>query len=111
MKKIIEEVLQTEEQVKAILKQAREKATEIKLSAERDSIKKTNKAKEEAQIIIQTLVEEAKKQAEDVRNEKLKKSDRQADTLLDDRKEIVDNLVDTICDLVATTAEQKDTRS
>ena len=74
MKRIIEEVLQAEERVGGIIKQAREKAAEIKRSAEKESTEKLNDAKQQALAIVQTTVENAKKEAEHISEDKLKKA-------------------------------------
>ena len=109
MKRIIEDVLEAEEKVGVILKQAREKASEIRRSAESEISEKTNEAKKEAREIVQTAVEEAKIEAERIRAEKLERVDAEKDALLsgkspnDDRKDVIDGLVDEICNVIRST--------
>lgn len=107
MKRIIEDVLETEQKVNAILKQAREKAAEIRRSAENEMSEKTNEAKKEAREIVQGAVEEAKKEAERIRREKLELVDVEKDALLsggtDDKKAVIDGLVNEICNVITST--------
>jgi vacuolar-type H+-ATPase subunit H len=110
MKKIIEEVLQTEEKVSVILGQARNKASEIKQSAEKEISEKMSDAKQKAREIIQTTVEEAKKEAEHIREEKLKQANQEKDTLLNNNTDTMDNLVDNICNIILTTEYEKESK-
>lgn len=71
MKLIIEEVLQAEEKVNAVLAQAREKASEIRLPVEKEISEKTNGAKKQAQQIIRSAIEDTEKEAERIRGERL----------------------------------------
>ena len=109
MKRIIEDVLEVEEKVGVILKQAREKAVEIRRSAENAMSEKTNEAKQAAREIVRIAVEDAKRDAERIRTEKLELVDAQKDTLLsgkssnDDRKDVIDGLVDEICNVIKGT--------
>ena len=109
MKRIIEDVLEAEEKVGVILKQAREKAFEIRRSAENEMSEKTNEAKQAAREIVRIAVEDAKRDAERIRTEKLELVDAQKDTLLsgkssnDDRKDVIDGLVDEICNVIKST--------
>ncbi|UCF14947.1 MAG: hypothetical protein JSW59_16175, partial [Phycisphaerales bacterium] len=82
MKRIIKDVLEAEEKVGAILKQAREKASEIKRSVENEITEKTNEARQSAREVVQTAVEDAKKEAERIRAEKLELVDSEKDFLL-----------------------------
>ena len=59
MKQIIKEVFQAEEKVSEILKQARNKALEIRRSVEKENSEKMSDAKQKAREIIQTTVEDA----------------------------------------------------
>ena len=108
MKQIIKEVFQAEEKVGEILKQARNKASEIRHAVEKENAEKMADAKQKAREIIQTAVEEAKNQAERTRQEKLDKARQEKDTLLKDKKETIDNLVDQICNIIINTACEKD---
>ena len=110
MKKIIEEVLQTEEKVNVILGQARNKASEIRQSVEKEISEKMSDAKQKAREIIQTTVEEAKKEAEHIREEKLKQANQEKDTLLNNNTDTMDNLVDNICNIILTTEYEKDNK-
>jgi vacuolar-type H+-ATPase subunit H len=103
MKRIIEDVLQTEEKVSGILKEAREKASEIARSAEKEVSEKVGNAKEQARELIKTAVEDAKKEGQRIGEEKLKAADSEKDTLLKDNEKTTGSLVDNICKIVLTT--------
>lgn len=108
MKRIIEDVLQAEEKVGAILKQAREKASEIRRSAEGEISEKMNEAKQKAREIVQATVEDAKKDAERVSAEKIEQADREKDALLNERTDVIDGLVNDICNLIMTRGYERD---
>ena len=108
MKKIIEDVLQTEKKVGIVLEQARNKASEIRQSVEKEISEKMSDAKQEAREIIQTTVENAKKEAEHIGEEKLKQADHEKDTLLNNNTDTMNNLVDNICNIILTTEYEKD---
>ena len=110
MKKIIEEVLQTEEKVSVVLAQARNKASEIRQSVEKEISEKTNDVKQKAREIIQTTVEEAKIEAEHLREEKLKQADQEKNTLFNNNTDTMDNLVDNICNIILSTEYKKDSK-
>ncbi len=110
MKKIIEEVLQAEEKVGIVLKQARNNASEIRQSVEKEISEKMNVAKQEAREIIQTTVENAKKEAEHIMEEKLKQADHEKDTLLNNNTDTMINLVDNVCNIILTTEYEKDSK-
>lgn len=110
MKRIIEDVLQTEEKVNEILKQARERAAEIRRSAENDISENMNVAKQRAREIVQTAVEDAKKDAERIRAEKLEQADRQKDVLFNESADVVGGLVDDICKVIMTAEYEKDSK-
>jgi vacuolar-type H+-ATPase subunit H len=110
MKRIIEEVLQAEERLSDIIKKAREKAAEIKLSAEKENTEKLNDTKQQALAIVQTTVENAKKQAERISEEKLKKARGQKDILLNEKSAEIDTLVDNICEIILTTGNKRDSK-
>ena len=109
MKKIIEDVLHTEEKVGLILGQARDKASEIRQSTEKEISEKMNDAKQKAREIIQSAVENAKKEAENIRGEKLKQADQEKNTLFKDNTGEMDKLVDDICNIILTTEYEKGT--
>jgi len=108
MKRIIKEVFQAEQRVDEILKQARNKASEIRRSVEQENSEKISDAKQKAREIIQTAVEDAKKEAERIRREKLEQAKQEKDSLLNNKNEAIDKLVDRICGIVITTEYDKD---
>jgi vacuolar-type H+-ATPase subunit H len=97
-----EDVLQAEEKVGVILRQAREKGSEIRRSAENEISERMNEAKQKGREIVQTTVEDAKKDAERISAEKLEQADREKDAMLNDRTDVIDGLVTDICNLVMT---------
>ena len=103
MKRIIEDVLQAEEKVGAIVKEARDKAAEIRRSAETEISQKTGDAKQKSREIVQAAVEEAKKEAERIAKEKLEDVGRRKGTLFDDKADAIDSLVGEICEMILTT--------
>jgi len=108
MKQIIKEVFQAEEKVGEILKQARNKASEIRRSVEKENSEKMSEAKQKAREIIQTAVENAKKEAQNIRREKLEQAKQEKDTLLKNNQDTINNLVDHICSIIITTEYEKD---
>ena len=102
MKEIIEEVFKAENKVTEILRQAREKASEIRQSADKESSEKINEAKQQARQIIQIAVENAKKEAENIRLEKLRQADLEKDAILS-QKQTIDSLIDKICNIIIAT--------
>jgi len=114
MKRIIEDVLETEEKVHAILKQAREKAAEIRRSAENEMSEKTNEAKKQAREIVQTAVEDAKREGGCIRAEKLEQVDAEKDALLSGsspKDDEIDGLIDKICNVITTTEKGENSNS
>ena len=107
MKEIIEEVFKAEEKVGVILKQAREKASEIRQNAEKENLDRVNETKQKARETIQTAVEQAKKEAELIREEKLRQADSEKDSILNN-KDMIDGLIDNICNIILTTECEKD---
>ena len=103
MKRIIEEVLQAEEKVVAIIKEARDEAAEIRRSAETEISQKTSDAKHKAREMVQAAVEEAKKEAERISKEKIELIDHQKDALLNNRADEIDDLVGEISGMILTT--------
>ena len=106
MKRIIEEVLQAEEKVGAIIKEARDEAAEIRRSAETEISQKTSDAKRKAREMVQTAVEEAKKEAERISKEKIELIDHQKDALLNNRADEIDDLVGEISEMILTTTDR-----
>ena len=118
MKRIIEDVLEAEEKVGVILKQAREKAFEIRRSAENEMSEKTNEAKQAAREIVRIAVEDAKRDAERIRAEKLELVDAEKEALLsgrspedNDRNDVIDGLVNEICNVITTTEKGENSNS
>jgi vacuolar-type H+-ATPase subunit H len=105
MKQVIEEVLQAEERVGALLKGAREQADEIRRSAEQENSTLLNNARTEAQALTQSSLEEAKKEAEQIKADRLEQADQAKDTLLNDNADKVDGLVKDLCGLIMTSAQ------
>jgi vacuolar-type H+-ATPase subunit H len=107
MKQIIGEVFQAVEKVGIILEQARNKASEIRRSVEKEVVEKMSDAKQKAREVIQTTVEDAKKEAELIKEEKLKQADQENDALLSNNTDTINNLVDNICNIILTTEYDK----
>ena len=108
MKQIIKEVFQAEKKVGEILKQARQKASEIRRSVDNENAEKISDTKQKAREIIQTTVEQAKKEAEQIRLEKLEQAKQEKISLLKDKQDIIDNLVEHICNIIISTEYEKD---
>jgi vacuolar-type H+-ATPase subunit H len=102
MKQIIEEVFEAEKKANEIIKQAREKASQIRQSAEKENLEKIAEAKQKAKELIQNTVENAGRDAELMRQEKLKQADSEKESILKN-EEIIKGLVDNICNIVITT--------
>jgi len=103
MKQIIEDVVQAEEKVNAILKQARVKASEITRSTEKEISDKLSEAKEQAQEIMKATMEEGRKKAERIREEKLKQADLEKEALVNSNAHAMTGLVDQICNIILST--------
>ncbi len=108
MKRIMEDILKAEDRVSAILGQARERASEITQSVEKEISEKMSEARRKALEIKQTTVEEARKEAERIREEKLSKAEQQQRALLSDEAGKIDPLVDKICEIILTSEYAKD---
>jgi vacuolar-type H+-ATPase subunit H len=108
MKQIMEDVLKAEERVSATLRQARERAAEIRQSAEKETSEKMSEAKRKALEVMQTIVEDARKEAERIKEEKLAKAEQQQRALLNDDTGKIDGLVDKICEIILKTEYAKD---
>lgn len=102
MKQIIEEVFEAEKKANEIIKQAREKASQIRQAAEKDNLVKMAQAKQQAKEIVQKTVEDARKEAELFRQEKLKQAEGQKESILKNEK-VLSGLVEKICNIVITT--------
>ncbi len=110
MKRIIEDVLQAEEKVSSIIKEARDKAAEIRRTTDNEITEKMNEARLQAREIVQAAVEEAKKEAERLSKDKLEQVDRRKDSLLNNRADEIDDLVGDICSMILTTESEKDSK-
>jgi vacuolar-type H+-ATPase subunit H len=108
MKQIIKEVFEAEEKVGEILKQARQKASEIRSFADNENAEKISDTKQKTREIIHTAVEQAKKDAEQIRLDKLEQAKQEKDSLLKDKQDVIDNLVEHICNIIITTEYEKD---
>jgi vacuolar-type H+-ATPase subunit H len=107
-KRIVEEVLQAEEKVDVVIREAHARASEIKRLAEEEISEKTNEAKQKARELIQTVVEGAKKDAERIRLDKLRQADQEREALFNSKTDAIDSLVDNICNIILTTEHDKD---
>ncbi|MFH1717540.1 MAG: hypothetical protein ABIF19_09340 [Planctomycetota bacterium] len=107
MKQIMEDVLKAEEKVNAILRQARERASEIRQSAEKEISAQMSEARRRALEITQTAVEDARKEAEHIKEEKLAKAEQQQHALLNDETGEISHLVDSICEIILKTEYAK----
>jgi vacuolar-type H+-ATPase subunit H len=110
VKQIIEEVLRAEEKVAAMLGQARDKASEIGRSADKDISERMNDARQKALEMVRAAVEDAKKEAERTRQQKLEQADKEKGALLNNNRDAIDNLVDNICNVILTTECDKDAK-
>jgi vacuolar-type H+-ATPase subunit H len=108
MRKIVREILETESRVDAILKEARQRALEMRRSAEKEMSETISDARRQAREIVQVAVEEAKKEAERIREETLRNAEAQQTALLDGMAEAIDGLVARICAVIRTTECQTD---
>lgn len=107
MKEIIAEVFQAEDKVNVVLKQARERAAEVKRIAESEASETVAQAKQEAREILQAAVERAKEQAERIRKERLEQVDCDEDALLHGNEETTDRLIEKICRIVLEAEHEK----
>jgi vacuolar-type H+-ATPase subunit H len=102
MKQIIEEVFNAEKKADEILKKAREKASEIRQSAEKDNLEKMAQAKLKAKELIQKTVDNARTEAQLFRQEKLKQSENEKESVINN-EEIIKSLIDKISDIIIDT--------
>lgn len=106
MKEIIREVLEAEKRVDAILKEARQRASEMRRAAEEEIAQRIGQARQEAREVLQAAAEEARREAERLADEKLAQADQQRSALLDRNVDAVEHLVEDICRLVLSTERQ-----
>ena len=102
MKQIIEEVFEAEKRANEIIKQAKQKASQIRQAAEKENMEKIAQAKQQAKEIIQKTVEDAKNEAQNFRQEKLKQAEGEKESILTNEKAL-NNLVDNICNIIIST--------
>jgi vacuolar-type H+-ATPase subunit H len=107
MKQIIEDVFKAEQKVDEVLRQAREKAAQIKQAADKTGMDKMNEAKQKAREIILAAIENAKKEAESIRQEKLKQASTEKDAILK-RNDIIEQLVGEITNIILATEYDMD---
>ncbi len=108
MKKIIEDVLSAEEDVNSILKQAREKASQIRYKSEKEISARISQARIEARDIVQKIVEDANQEAQDYRESHLSQTDQSGEVLFKGKEDIIDRLVDGISELIMSSEYGKD---
>lgn len=108
MKRIMEDILKAEDGASSILAQARERASQIRQSAEKEISENMNQARRQAAEIRQAAIEEARKEAERIREEKLSKAQQQERSLLNDDAGRIGPLVDRICEVILKTDYAKD---
>ncbi len=100
MRQIVKDILETESRIREILDQARQKASEIRLAAEKEVSEQVRVARQQAQGIIQAEVEEARKKSQQIREETLGRADQQMHASFDGKKQAVDDLVTRICAVI-----------
>lgn len=100
MRQIVKDILETESKIREILEQARQKASQTKLAAEKEASEQVGSAGQQARAIVQTEVEEARKKSQQIREETLARADRQECASLDEKKEAMADLVARICAVV-----------
>ena len=108
MKRIIEEILEVEEQLKRVITDARAEAAAIKNSADKDMSEKLNQAKEQTRQIYQATVEEAKKQAEGLAAEKLQQAEKHKTAMFEENADKIERLVRDICGIIVKTEYDMD---
>ena len=108
MKRIIEEVFQAEDKVNAILRQARDRAAEIRRSAEKEASQMVSEARQKAQETAGVILDEAKKEAERARQERLRQADQEAEATRHRNADETGRLVEEVCRVVVRTQSEKD---
>ena len=103
MKEIVNEILQTEKKVEETLRKAREKASEMKLLAEREASQKIEEARKKAQEIISTRLEDERQKARKLKEDKLKKAEENSNAILASNKKKVNALVTDLVELIIQT--------
>ena len=103
MKRIIEEVFQAEDEVSAVLGQARQRASEIKRAAEKEASETVSEAKRQAQEVAQAILDEARQQATRIRQDKLREAERAAEALRRRHAGGTDGLVEKVCQVILAT--------
>jgi vacuolar-type H+-ATPase subunit H len=109
MKRIIEEVFQAEDKVSAILKQARQRASEIRRAAEKEAAETVSEAKQKAQEAAQTMLDEAREEAERLRQERLRQGEQDAEAMLHRDVDETNRLVEDVCNAIVGTEYEKGT--
>jgi len=106
MRKIVKEILEAESRVSATLQEAREQASEMRRSVEREMSEKVSDARRQAQGVVQAAVERARKEAEQIREETLRRADQEENVLLDGKAEAIEDLVSRICTVILSTEDE-----
>ncbi len=110
MRKIVKEILETESRIGEILQQARHRASEVRLAADKEASERTAEARQEARGIVQAAEAEARKESERIHAETLDQARRQADALLDGKTEAIEDLVARIGAVILNVESEMDDR-
>lgn len=108
MRKIVKEILETESKIGEILQQARQKASEMRLAADKEASEQIGDARQEARGIVQAAVEEAAKESEQFQARTLRQADQQAHTLFDGKTDVIEDLVTRLCAIVLNVGSEMD---
>jgi len=108
MRKIVKEILETESRIGEILQQARQKASEMRLVADRETSEQIGDARREARGIVQAAVEEAQKESEQIRVQTLTRADQRASASLDGKTDRIEDLVTRLCAVILNVESEMD---
>ncbi|MEN6578196.1 MAG: hypothetical protein ABFD90_17760 [Phycisphaerales bacterium] len=108
MRKIVKEILETESKIGEILQQARQKASEMRLAADKEASEQIGDARQEARGIVQAAVEEAAKESEQIQAQTLRQADQQAHALFDGKTDVIEDLVTRLCAIVLNVGSEMD---
>jgi len=108
MRKIVKEIFEAEARVNAILREARERAAEIRRSAEKEMSEQVSDARRQALGMVQGAVEEARKEVAGIREEALRRADQQGSALRSGKAEAMDDLVNRVCAVILNTECEMD---
>ncbi len=110
MRRIVQDILEAEARVSAVLEQARQNALEKRRAAEQEISEQMSAARREGREIVRQAVEEARREAERMRVETLERADRQGSALFGGRTEAIEDVVSRICTIVLSTEGRADNR-